>query len=113
MRARGPLPLAIDTDFDSFIAGRRASLDTAIERVTILARQGELPQVRLDGNGLVISPLKAITPPDAEDMRRVAYDRLPRVKITDLFWRSIAGPAFPSASPIAAPVAWRMTATRS
>nr|MEC6699833.1 hypothetical protein [Sphingobium sp. SJ10-10] len=44
MRARGPLPLAIDTDFDSFVAGRRASLDTAIERVTILARQGELPQ---------------------------------------------------------------------
>ncbi|WP_366925756.1 hypothetical protein [Brevundimonas sp.] len=84
MRARGPLPLAIDTDFESFIAGRRASLDTAIERVTILARQGELPQVRLDGNGLVISPLKAITPSDAADMRRVAYDRLPRVKITDL-----------------------------
>lgn len=84
MRARGPLSLAIDTDFDSFIAGRRASLGTAIERVTILARQGELPQVRLDGSGLVISPLKAITPPDAEDMRRVAYDRLPRVKITDL-----------------------------
>lgn len=84
MRARGPLPLAIETDFDSFVAGRRANLDTAIERVTILARQGELPQVRLDGNGLVVSPLKAITPPDAEDMRRVAYDRLPRVKITDL-----------------------------
>ncbi|MCH4554436.1 hypothetical protein MKW35_17585, partial [Aestuariibaculum sp. L182] len=79
-----PLPLAIDTDFESFIAERRASLDTVIERVTILARQGELPQVRLDGNGLVISPLKAITPPGAEDMRRIAYDRLPRVKITDL-----------------------------
>ncbi|MCB8829737.1 Tn3 family transposase, partial [Escherichia coli] len=30
MRARGPLPLAIDTDFESFIAERRASLDTVI-----------------------------------------------------------------------------------
>ena len=84
LRDRGPLPLAIDTDFDTFIAGRRARLDTAIEQVTALARQGELPQVRLDAGGLVISPLKAMTLPDAEDVRRMVYDRLPRVKITDL-----------------------------
>lgn len=62
LRERGPLPLAIDTDFDTFIAGRRARLDTAIEQVTALARQGELPQVRLDAGGLVISPLKAVRP---------------------------------------------------
>ena len=84
LRERGPLPLAIDTDFDTFIAGRRARLDTAIEQVTALARQGELPQVRLDAGGLVISPLKAVTPPSTEDVRRMVYDRLPRVKITDL-----------------------------
>jgi hypothetical protein len=35
----------------------------AIEQVTVLARQGELPQVRLDENGLVISPLKAARRP--------------------------------------------------
>src|SRR3546814_20178034 len=63
---------------------RRTRLDTAIEQVTILARQGELPQVRLDENGLIISPLKAATPPATEIARRAAYDRLPRVKITDL-----------------------------
>lgn len=84
MRMRGPLPLAINTDFDTFITGRRSNLDTAIERVTVLAWQDELPNVRLDSSGLVISPLKAITPPIVEDMRRQAYDRLPRVKITDL-----------------------------
>lgn len=84
LRERGPLPLAIDTDFDTFIAGRRARLDTAIEQVTALARQGELPQVRLDAGGLVISPLKAVTPPSTKDVRRMVYDRLPRVKITDL-----------------------------
>ncbi|KZB96209.1 transposase [Sphingomonas melonis TY] len=84
LRERGPLPLAIDTDFDTFIAGRRARRDTAIEQVTALARQGELPQVRLDAGGLVISPLKAVTPPSTEDVRRMVYDRLPRVKITDL-----------------------------
>src|SRR3546814_1930426 len=61
---------------------RRARLDTAIEQVTVLARQGELPQVRLDESGLIISPLKAATPPATEIARRAAYDRLPRVKIT-------------------------------
>jgi hypothetical protein len=52
--------------------------------VTVLARQGELPQVRLNESGLIISPLKAATPPATEIARRAAYDRLPRVKITDL-----------------------------
>src|SRR3546814_1848577 len=48
LREKGPLPLAIETDFDRHIEERRARLDTAIEQVTVLARQGELPQVRLD-----------------------------------------------------------------
>lgn len=84
MRARGPLPLAINGTADTFLSQRRATLDTALTQVTELARQGQLPQVRLNKSGLVISPLKAITPPIVEDLRRSAYDRLPRVKITDL-----------------------------
>jgi TnpA family transposase len=84
LREKGPLPLAIESGFDQHIGERRERLDRAIERVTVLARQGELPQVRLDENGLMISPLKAITPPAAEVARRTAYDRLPRVKITDI-----------------------------
>lgn len=73
-RARGSLPLAIDTDFDSFTAGRRASPDTAIEQVTALTRQGEWPQVRLDRNCLVLSPLKAL-------MHAVSRDMFSRCKI--------------------------------
>ena len=84
LREKGPLPLAIDTGFDRHIGDRRERLDSAIERVTVLARQGELPRVRLDENGLMISPLKAITPPASEVARRTAYNRLPRVKITDI-----------------------------
>ncbi len=84
LREKGSLPLAIEIGFDRHIEGRRERLNRAIERVTVLARQGELPQVRLDENGLMISPLKAITPPAAEVARRIAYDRLPRVKITDI-----------------------------
>jgi len=84
LREKGPLPLAIETGFVSHIGDRRERLNRAIERVTVLARQGELPQVRIDEKGLMISPLKAITPPAAEVARRSAYDRLPRVKITDI-----------------------------
>ena len=84
LREKGPLPLAIETGFVSYIEDRRERLNRAIEQVTVLARQGELPQVRLDENGLMISPLKAITPPAAEIARRTAYDHLPRVKITDI-----------------------------
>ncbi len=84
LREKGPLPLAMENVFGRHIEERRDRLGSAIERVTVLARQGELPQVRLDENGLMISPLKAITPPAAEVARRSAYDRLPRVKITDI-----------------------------
>ena len=59
LREKGPLPLAIETDFERHIEERRTRLDTAIDQVTVLARQGELPQVRLDESGLIISPLKA------------------------------------------------------
>src|SRR3546814_6376990 len=72
--------LAIETDFERHIEERRTRLDTAIEQVTVLARQGELPQVRLDEDGLIIPPLKAATTPATEIARRAAYDRLPRVK---------------------------------
>ncbi|AAW59709.1 Tn3 family transposase [Acetobacter fabarum] len=84
MRTRGLLPLAINGTAEAFLSQRRATLDTALMQVSDLARQGKLPQVRLDGSGLVISPLKAITPSVVEDLRRAAYNRLPRVKITDL-----------------------------
>ncbi|KAJ8137995.1 hypothetical protein OY671_008792, partial [Metschnikowia pulcherrima] len=84
LREKGPLPLAIESGFDQHIGERRERSDRAIERVTVSARQGESPQVRLDENGSMISPSKAITPPAAEVARRTAYDRLPRVKITDI-----------------------------
>lgn len=84
MRAHGPLPLSINGTANAFLSQRRATLDAALTQVTNQARKGNLPQVRLDKNGLVISPLKAMTPPVVEDLRRAVYDRLPRIKITDL-----------------------------
>jgi hypothetical protein len=57
------LPVAIDTDVESYLAGRRAGLDREIEEVARLADQGKLDGVDLTGGELVISPVQASTPP--------------------------------------------------
>jgi TnpA family transposase len=44
----------------------------------------KLPDVDLAEGDLKITPLRAVTPPEAESLRDAAYDLLPRIKITDL-----------------------------
>jgi hypothetical protein len=51
-------PVAIDTDVESYLAGRRAALDREIEEVGRLADQGKLDSVDLTGGELVISPVQ-------------------------------------------------------
>lgn len=84
LRAAGPLPVSVAPAFSDHLAERRAALDEALASVAALARSGQLPDVKLDENGLTITPLRAATPPAAEIAKRDAYDRLPRVKITDV-----------------------------
>jgi hypothetical protein len=69
LKAEGPLPVAIDTDAESYLAGRRAGLDREIEEVARLADQGKLDGVDLTGGELVISPVQASTPPEAEKVK--------------------------------------------
>jgi hypothetical protein len=84
LKAKGPLPVAIDTDVESYLAGRRAGLDREIEEVARLADQGKLDGVDLTGGELVISPVQASTPPEAEKVKEAAYALLPTSKITDV-----------------------------
>ena len=78
------MPVAIDTDVESYLAGRRAGLDREIEEVARLADQGKLDGVDLTGGELVISPVQASTPPEAEKVKEAAYALLPTSKITDV-----------------------------
>jgi len=80
LKAEGPLPVAIDTDVESYLAGRRAALDREIEEVARLADQGKLDGVDLTGGELVISPVQASTPPEAEKLKEAAYAVLPTSK---------------------------------
>ena len=84
LKAEGPLPVAIDTDVESYLAGRRAALDREIEEVGRLADQGKLDSVELTGGELVISPVQASTPPEAEKLKEAVYALLPTSKITDV-----------------------------
>ena len=61
-----------------------AGLDREIEEVARLADQGKLDGVDLTGGELVISPVQASTPPEAEKVKEAAYALLPTSKITDV-----------------------------
>jgi len=84
LKAEGPLPIAIDTNVETYLAGRRAALDRELEDVGKLAEQGKLDGVDLTGGELVISPVQASTPPEAEKLKETAYALLPATKITDV-----------------------------
>jgi Tn3 transposase DDE domain len=84
LKAGGPLPVAIETNVENYLAGRRAALDREIAEVGTLAQQGKLNGVDLTGGELVISPVQASTPPEADKLKEAAYTPLPATKITDV-----------------------------
>ena len=84
IKAAGPLSLAVDMDGASHLSGWRDLLRERMHDVAALARSGMLPDVDLRDSTLKISPLRAITPPEADVLQRKAYQALPRVRITDL-----------------------------
>ncbi len=80
----GALPVAIEADFERFIAARQALLDERLAAVDRKARGGLLPDVTLDRGVLKIAPVGRSTPPEAEALAARLYAMLPRVRITDL-----------------------------
>ena len=80
----GTLPVAVDADFERFIAARRALLHERMAVVDLKAKDGLLPEVTLDRGVLKITPIEKSTPPEAEALAERLYAILPRVRITDL-----------------------------
>jgi hypothetical protein len=77
-------PVAVDADFERFIALRRALLDARLAAVDAKAKGGLLPDVSLDKGVLKIAPIEKSTPPEAEALAARLYAMLPRIRITDL-----------------------------
>jgi hypothetical protein len=84
LRRERALPLAVESDPAAYFPVRRRLLEDRFSALAALADAGELKDVDLSKGGLKISPIRDLTPKVAKDLGRLAYDALPRVKITDL-----------------------------
>ena len=84
LQQAGTLPVAVEADFERFIADRRALLDERLTAIDARARDGKLPDVTITSGVLRIAPIEKSTPPEAEALAARLYAMLPRIRITDL-----------------------------
>jgi TnpA family transposase len=84
MRAAGPLPVAVPARAEAYLAERRALLERRFSEVAASAAADRLEDVRISGDELKISPLKAATPEVAEDLAGRLYAMVPSVRVTEL-----------------------------
>ncbi len=98
MQHDGTMPLAVDADFERFIAARRAVLDERLATVDARAANGLLPAVTLDKGVLKIAPVEKSTPPEAELLADRLYAML-RIRITDLLAEVARWTGFPDCFP--------------
>lgn len=84
LRRQGPLPVAVDTDVERYLTERLAVLSERMATVEAKAAAGMLPDVMLKEGDLRVSPIMASVPDAATRLRVRLYDRLPRIRITDL-----------------------------
>ena len=84
MQMDAGIPVAVEANFEKFIAQRRTQLDVRMAAIDASAKGGLLPDVTLEKGVLKISPLEKTTPPEAEAMASRLYAMLPRIRVTDL-----------------------------
>ena len=84
MREAGPLPVAVPATAEEYLAERRALLERRMGEINAKAAADVLEDVRIKGGELKITPLKAITPEEAEDAADRLYAAVPNTRITDV-----------------------------
>ena len=84
MRDAGPPPVPVADTAATWLAGRKTLLARRLAEVEAKAAVDALEEVRLTGGKLRISPLRAITPDDAEGVLAPLYAHLPAIRVTDL-----------------------------
>jgi TnpA family transposase len=84
LRAAGPLPVAVPLAAGVYLEARRALLEQRLAEVAEKAAHDRLEDVRIAGDSLKITPLRAATPEAAETLAERLYNLLPSVRITEL-----------------------------
>ena len=82
MRAAGPLPVAVPVTAEEYLTDRRALLERRLSEVSAKAAADTLEDVSIKCDELKVSPLKAITPEQAEDLADRLYAMMPSARIT-------------------------------
>jgi TnpA family transposase len=95
LQQAGTLPIAVDADFERFIAARRALLGERLATTDARARDGLLADVTIDKGVLKIASIEKSTPPEAEALAARLYALLPRIRITDLLTEVAGWTRFP------------------
>ena len=95
LQQAGTLPVAVEADFEQFIASRRALLDERLTAIDARATDGKLPDVTITNGVLKIAPIEKSTPPEAEALAARLYAMLPRIRITDLLAEVATWTLFP------------------
>lgn len=80
----GEVPVAVDLDFETYIAQRRKELLEQLSTVSRLMSENQLPDVKLVNDQLHITPLQKAVPDGVDELMRRAYGLLPGIKLTDL-----------------------------
>ena len=86
MREAGPLPVAVPATAQEYLAQRRALLDRHLAEVNAKAEADALEDVRIKGDEMRISPLKAVTPVEAEKAAERLYGVVPPVRVNELMF---------------------------
>ncbi len=84
MREAGPLPVAVPATAEEYLAKRRTLLERRMGEINAKAAADALEDVRITGDALKITPLKAVTPEAAEDAARRLYAMVPNARVTAL-----------------------------
>ena len=95
LQQAGTLPIAVEPDFEQFIAGRRTLLEARLAAVDARAKDGLLPDVSIHRGVLKVAPIEKSTPPEAETLAARLYAMLPRIRVTDLMAEVAGWTLFP------------------
>lgn len=84
MCSSNTIPVAVTTDFTTYIEQRSLELAEQLALVSSMIVENKLVDVRIENELLIITPLTNAVPKEVDEFSRKIHNLLPRIKLTDL-----------------------------